>query len=126
MAPSLAVRVRNFDGPGAVEGTPSAAIDTQAAVAALDYSVARISPSIPRSLIVELLNTYFIWYQCAFPIVSRQDFLASLAAGGEHFRPCLLNVRIAADVPRSVCLLTSPIGCLGTCLAVVRQPTTAI
>lgn len=82
-------------------------IDTQTAVAALDYKEARVSASIPRKLIEDLLNTYFIWYQCAMPVLSRPDFLRCMIEGGEHFRPCLLNVseredstsQIASDVP---------------------------
>ena len=88
-----------LDAAGAMSGQPLRSangspkiVDVATAVAALDYKAAYLPTSIPRSLVESLLNIYFIWYQCAFPVVSRPEFLRAMIDEGEYFRPCLFNV----------------------------------
>ena len=55
-------------------------------------SEVRLPPNTSKETMDRLLNLYFIWHQCVFPVISRPAFLESMQTGGPYFSPLLLNV----------------------------------
>ena len=60
----------------------------------------RLPPNTSKEIVDRLLNLYFIWHQCVFPVISRPSFLESMETGGPYFSPLLLNVRRPASPSR--------------------------
>ena len=84
----------------------------------------RLPPNTSKETVDRLLNLYFIWHQCVFPVISRPAFLESMETGGPYFSPLLLNVRSLAIRSKLLVCANANVhaGNPRTRLAVVRSP----